>query len=64
MGVFKTKAMIHSLNDFDDVMIIRSHDSTDMDIIAKYKDKLCTTILNPYNGYYYVDDVDGIIKED
>ena len=25
--------------------------------------KLCTAIFNPFSGYYYVDDIYGVIEE-
>ena len=54
MSVFKTKAMVHSLNDLDEVTII-SEDGPN-NVVAEYKGK-DTAIFNPFSGFYYVDDV-------
>jgi hypothetical protein len=60
MSVFKTKAMVHSLNDLDEVTII-SEDGPN-NVVAEYKGKRCTAIFNPFSGFYYVDDVYGVIS--
>lgn len=61
MSVFKTKAMVHSLNDLDEVTII-SEDGPN-NVVAEYKGKRCTAIFNPFSGFYYVDDVYGVISD-
>jgi hypothetical protein len=61
MSVFKTKAMVHSLNDLDEVNII-SEDGPN-NVVAEYKGKRCTAIFNPFSGLYYVDDVYGVISD-
>ncbi len=64
----KVKAYIHSLKD-------REHDRNvlgDAEIIERIGDNLylaevngvrCTAIFNFFTGYYYVDDVYGVVKE-
>ena len=32
-------------------------------IVHRYDGKLCTAIFNPFSGYYYVDDIYGVIEE-
>lgn len=53
-------AMIYSLNSTDLAKIILK--AGDNEYIAEYKGKHCTAIYNPFSGYYYIDDVYGVIK--
>ena len=65
----KVKAYIHSLQDKEnnkhvlgDAEIIR--EIGDNKYLAKYNGIYCTAIFNYYTGYYYVDDVYGIVSEE
>lgn len=58
MKKFTIKAMVHSINDLDSVIIER-HDNC---IIAEYKGKKYTAIFNPFTCLYYVDDKFDEIK--
>ena len=31
--------------------------------LAEYNGVKCTAIYNPFTGYYYVDDVHGVVKD-
>jgi len=55
------KAFIHSLKDFGETKIISHNDNNN--VIVEYKGKRYTAIYNVFNGYYYVDDIYGEIKE-
>lgn len=57
----KTEAIVHSLQDAAMVEIVEHTDNNHC--LARYKGKLCTAIFNPFSGYYYVDDVYGVIEE-
>lgn len=59
--MFKIKAMVHSKNNFDEVTILRENGNND--VTAEYKGKVCTAIYNIFNGYYYVDDIHGVIQD-
>ena len=65
----KVKAYIYSLQDkvnnrhvLGDAEIIR--EIGDKKYLAKYNGIYCTAIFNYYTGYYYVDDVYGIVNEE
>ena len=57
----KTEAIVHSLRDVAIVEIVEHKDNNHC--LARYDDKLCTAIFNPFSGYYYVDDIYGVIEE-
>lgn len=57
----KTEAIVHSLRDLAMVEIIEHTDNNHC--LARYDGKLCTAIFNPFSGYYYVDDIYGVIEE-
>lgn len=57
--MFKTSAMVHSLNAIAEVTIIS--ESGNNNVIAEYNGIRCTAIFNPFSCLYYVDDVYGII---
>ncbi len=59
-------AIINSLKgNFDDVeMIGETKNENQTVFLVNYKKKLCTAILNCFNGEFYVDDVWGVIKEE
>lgn len=59
--MFKTKAMVHSLNNLDEVTII-SEDGPN-NVVVEYNGKRYTAIFNPFSGLYYVDDVYGVISD-
>ena len=59
--MFKTKAMIHSLQAKGKVKIL--HENGANDVIAEYKGKRCTAIFNGFVGLYYVDDVYGELQD-
>jgi len=59
--MFKTKAMIYSLQARDEVTIL--HEKGANDVVAEYKGKRCTAIFNLYVGFYYVDDVYGVLPD-
>ena len=58
---FKTQAILHTLQDKDEVMIL--HEKGNNDVIAEYKDKRCTAIFNMFVGLYYVDDIYGVLPD-
>lgn len=58
----KVKAMVHSLNSLAEVTIISEKDNNH--VIAEYNGQKCTAVNNPFSGYYYVDDIYGVIKND
>lgn len=58
---FKTKAMIHSLNEQREVFIIKHINNNDCEAI--YNNKHCHAIYNPFTCLYYVDDKYGVIDE-
>lgn len=60
--MFKTKAMIHSLNAQDEAIIL--HDKNNNDVIAEYSGKRCTAVFNPFVGLYYVDDIYGVLPDE
>ena len=57
-----TEGIVHSLRDLAMVEIIEHTDNNHC--LARYDGKLCTAIFNPFSGYYYVDDIYGVIEED
>lgn len=60
----KVQAMVHSLNALDYVTIIsENYENGVNEVIAEYKGKRCTAIFNPFSGYYYVDDLYGVIED-
>ena len=56
-----TEGFVHSLRDLATVEIIEHTDNNHC--LARYGGKLCTAIFNPFSGYYYVDDIYGVIEE-
>lgn len=56
-----TEAIVHSLRELAMVEIVEHTDNNHC--LARYDGKLCTAIFNPFSGYYYVDDVYGVIEE-
>ena len=56
-----TEGIVHSLRDLAMVEIIEHTDNNHC--FARYDGKLCTAIFNPFSGYYYVDDIYGVIEE-
>lgn len=58
--MFKTSAMIHSLEEIREVTIKEKRG--DNDYVAEYNGELFTAIFNPFSGLYYVDDIYGRIK--
>ena len=59
--MFKIKAMVHSKEALDEVTILEVRDNNN--VVAEYQCKKCTAIFNPFSGYYYVDDIYGVISE-
>ena len=59
--MFKTNAMINSLKAVDEVTIISENGPND--VTAEYKGKVCKAIYNAFNGFYYVDDIYGVISD-
>lgn len=59
--MFKIKALVHSLKDQDEVIIL--HEKDNNDVVAEYKGKRCTAIFNPFVCLYYVDDIYGILQD-
>lgn len=57
-----TEGIVHSLRDLAMVEIVEHTDNNHC--LARYDGKLCTAIFNPFSGYYYVDDIYGVIEED
>jgi len=65
----KLKAYIHSLKDktnnrhvLGEAEIIKC--IGDNQYLAEYNGVKCTAIFNVFTGYYYVDDIFGVIKDD
>jgi len=56
----QVQAMVHSLMALDTVTILSENGCND--VIAEYKGVKCTAIFNIFTGFYYVDDIYGIIK--
>ena len=56
-----TEGIVHSLRDLAMVEIIEHTDNNHC--LARYDGKLCTAFFNPFSGYYYVDDIYGVIEE-
>lgn len=68
MKSFKTIAYIHSLKDkkndinvFGEATITEHIDNNN--VIAEYNGVKCRAIFNPFVGYYFIDDVYGIITD-
>ena len=67
----KTEAIVHSLRDVAIVEIVEHKDNNHclarydgkLCTAIRYDGKLCTAIFNPFSGYYYVDDIYGVIEE-
>ena len=55
-------AMVHSLKGLAEVEIVEHKDNNHC--LARYIGKLCTAIFNPFSGYYYVDDIFGVIERE
>lgn len=53
-----TKAMVHSVNDIREVIIVGKIENT---YLAIYEGQLCTAIFNVFTGLYYVDNIYGVI---
>lgn len=58
----KIKAMVHSLDAFAKVEILKEVNNNE--VYARYQNLICTAIFNPFTGCYYVDDKYGILSED
>jgi hypothetical protein len=65
----KLKAYIHSLKDkandrhvLGEAEIIKNIGDTQY--LAEYNGVKCTAIFNVFTGYYYVDDVFGVVKNE
>ena len=65
----KLMAYIHSLKDktndhhvLGEAEIIKN--IGDNQYLAEYNGVKCTAIFNVFTGYYYVDDIFGVIKDD
>lgn len=57
---FKTLAMVHSLQEKREVLIVSFTDNNNCQ--AVFENKLCTAIYNPYTECFYVDDVYGVLE--
>lgn len=57
----EVRAVIHSMNSFGVAKIISHKDNNH--VIAMYQGKRCTAVFNVFNGYYYVDDIDGLLPD-
>lgn len=55
------EAMVHSLKGLAEVEIVEHKDNNHC--LARYNGNLCTAIFNPFSGYYYVDDIFGLVEE-
>jgi hypothetical protein len=55
--MFKTQAMVHSLEARDEVTIL--HENGPNDVIAEYKGGLYSAVFNVFVGLYYVDNLYG-----
>ena len=55
--MFKTEAIVHSLNSRDEVTIL--HKNSDSDVVAEYNGIRYTAIYNVFAGAFYVDDIYG-----
>jgi hypothetical protein len=53
--------MIHSKQSQDTAIVLYELD--DNHITALYDGKICTAVLNPFNGLYYVDDKFGVLED-
>lgn len=51
------QAMIHSLGEIRDVLILEHRDNNNC--VAEYNGFRCTAVYNLYTGLYYVDDLYG-----
>jgi hypothetical protein len=58
----KVRAMIHSLGDVDNAIIVKMENNNN--IIAEYKGKKYRAVFNVFTNLYYVDDKFGEIEED
>lgn len=58
---FKTQAIVHTLQNKDEVTIL--HEKGSNDVIAEYNGKRCTAIFNIFSGFFYVDDIYGILPD-
>lgn len=58
----EVEAAIHSLGGKTARAKILRHEDNNH-CIVEYEGKICTAIWNPFNGYYYVDDIYGIIRQ-
>lgn len=55
------EAVVHSLKGLALVEIVEHKNNNHC--LARYNGKLCTAVFNPFSGYYYVDDIYGVIEE-
>lgn len=55
------EAIVHSKKDLDTVTILEHPDNNN--VVAEYNGIRCTAIFNVFNGFYYVDDLYGVIKD-
>lgn len=55
-------AMVNSLKGLAEVEIVEHKDNNHC--LARFNGKLCTAIFNPFSGYYYVDDIFGVIERE
>ena len=65
MTMFKTEAIIHSLNGAKDTVIVLSETMVTPNqsgYLVDYKGVICTAIYNPFSGCYYADDIYGVVK--
>ena len=59
--IFKTKAMLHSLQSQDEVIILHENDAND--VVAEYNGRRYTAVNNGFVGLYYVDDIYGELPD-
>ena len=58
---FMSKAIVHSLKDYDKVAILHEKDCND--VVAEYKGVRYTAIFNGFVCSYYVDDLYGELQD-
>ena len=58
---FKSRAIVHSLKDYDEVTIL--HEDGANDVVAEYKGVRYTAIFNGFVCSYYVDDLYGELPD-
>ena len=64
MKPYKAQAHINSLGGAKDEITVldKKENGRQTTYIVDYKGTKCTAIYNWFNGSYYADDIDGIIK--